>query len=280
MAFVKTPISYPGGKSRAVKMLYEIASEVEFDTYVEPFLGGGSLALYITQMRPDVKVVVNDAFHPLICFWETLRDHPEKLIDHLLVLRSQANTEKECRSLYSECHGILKNIEGTILEKAVAFYVANKMAYGGLMRGTDCFSIYNSKKKFSEDGINKLRKYPDIIKNWTILEEDYSVVVEDNLKNKTLVYLDPPYDIKQPKLYGSEASLHKNFNHEDFKDLCEAWIESLAKIVISYNQEMRNKFSKWHAETYDLYYSMQTTTKYQKEQNSKVELVLTNYFTK
>jgi len=279
LALVKTPISYPGGKSRAVKMLYEIASEVEFDTYVEPFLGGGSLALYITQMRPDVKVFVSDAFHPLVCFWETLRDNPEKLINHLLVLRSQVNTEEECRGLYLECHEILKHIEGTILEKAVAFYVANKMAYGGLMRGDDCFSIYNSKKKFSEYGINKLSKYPDIIRNWAIVEEDYSVVVENNLKNRTLVYLDPPYDIKHSTLYGSEANLHKNFNHDSFTDLCEAWRESLTKIVISYNQEMRDKFPKWHAETYELWYSMQTTTEYQKKQNSKAELVLTNYFT-
>ena len=57
----KTPLRYPGGKSRAVKVLKEDFPK-EFSEFREPFLGGGSMAIHIAKEHQGVDVWVNDKY--------------------------------------------------------------------------------------------------------------------------------------------------------------------------------------------------------------------------
>ncbi|MDD2344989.1 MAG: DNA adenine methylase [Bacteroidales bacterium] len=41
---IKSPLRYPGGKSRAVSLISQILPE--FDEFREPFLGGGSVFIW------------------------------------------------------------------------------------------------------------------------------------------------------------------------------------------------------------------------------------------
>ena len=60
----KTPLRYPGGKSRATKVLLEYVPK-KYDYYVEPFIGGGSMAIALTKIRPNLKVTINDLYFPV-----------------------------------------------------------------------------------------------------------------------------------------------------------------------------------------------------------------------
>ena len=52
---LKTPLRYPGGKSRAVtKMGQYFPNLRDYSEYREPFLGGGSVAIYVSQMYPHL----------------------------------------------------------------------------------------------------------------------------------------------------------------------------------------------------------------------------------
>ena len=54
----KTPLRYPGGKSRACKKMEPFFPDLrDYDVYYEPFLGGGSVALHITKKYPKLKIV-------------------------------------------------------------------------------------------------------------------------------------------------------------------------------------------------------------------------------
>ena len=70
---LKTPLRYPGGKSRAVTKMEnyfpDLSNYVEFR---EPFLGGGSVAIYIAKKYPHLKITVNDLYEPLVNFWQNL----------------------------------------------------------------------------------------------------------------------------------------------------------------------------------------------------------------
>ncbi len=44
---IKSPLRYPGGKSRAIKLFSTLIPE--FDEFREPFLGGGSIFIYAKQ---------------------------------------------------------------------------------------------------------------------------------------------------------------------------------------------------------------------------------------
>ena len=65
----KTPLRYPGGKSRACKKMEPFFPDLRYyDVYYEPFLGGGSVALHVTKKYPNLKIVVNDLYEPLYNF--------------------------------------------------------------------------------------------------------------------------------------------------------------------------------------------------------------------
>ena len=48
----KTPLRYPGGKSRACKKMEPFFPDLrDYDVYYEPFLGGGSVALHLSLIH-------------------------------------------------------------------------------------------------------------------------------------------------------------------------------------------------------------------------------------
>ena len=59
---LKTPLRYPGGKSRAAAQLVS-AFPNEISEFREPFLGGGSVAIEFTKRFPDVPVWVLSLIH-------------------------------------------------------------------------------------------------------------------------------------------------------------------------------------------------------------------------
>ena len=50
---IKSPLRYPGGKSRALKQILPIVPE--FKEFREPFVGGGSVFFALKQLFPDKK---------------------------------------------------------------------------------------------------------------------------------------------------------------------------------------------------------------------------------
>ena len=71
MKAYKTPLRYPGGKSRAVQKLFAyIREDKTYTEFREPFLGGGSFAIEWTKRYPDTSVWVSDLYEPLVNFWQ------------------------------------------------------------------------------------------------------------------------------------------------------------------------------------------------------------------
>ena len=69
-----SPLRYPGGKTRACKILYELLNEHfsmnNIKNLISPFFGGGSFEFYIYN-KHNINVIINDKFKPLISFWNT-----------------------------------------------------------------------------------------------------------------------------------------------------------------------------------------------------------------
>ena len=92
----KTPLRYPGGKSRAcTKMDPYIPDLRDYKEYREPFLGGGSVAIHITKKYPDLNVWVNDLYEPLCNFWKVLQD---KTLGHKMYKRLQELKSRYCEN--------------------------------------------------------------------------------------------------------------------------------------------------------------------------------------
>ena len=76
----KTPLRYPGGKSRAcIKMDQYFPDLRNYVEFREPFLGGGSVALHVSKKYPHLKITVNDLYEPLVNFWQQLQMFGDEL---------------------------------------------------------------------------------------------------------------------------------------------------------------------------------------------------------
>ena len=277
MKSLKTPLRYPGGKSRACTKLDQFLPDLrEYDEYREPFLGGGSVALHITKKYPHLKVWVNDLYEPLVNFWQVLQKDGVTMRNKLLELKTRCPDPASARVLFQESKQYLDNDNTDSLWRAVSFYIVNKCSFSGLTESSS-FSKQASDNNFSFRGIEKLPEYSKIIAKWHITNLTYEELFDESSERHAFVYLDPPYDIKD-NLYGKKGAMHKRFDHDTFAtdcDLCSM------DCLISYNanQLVKDRFKSWQAGEFDLTYTLRSVGEYMREQRERKELVLFNYGT-
>ena len=275
MKSLKTPLRYPGGKSRACTKLDQFFPDLrEYDEYREPFLGGGSVALHITKKYPHLKVWVNDLYEPLVNFWQVLQKDGVTMRNKLLELKTRCPDPASARVLFQESKQYLDNDNTDSLWRAVSFYIVNKCSFSGLTESSS-FSKQASDNNFSFRGIEKLPEYSKIIAKWHITNLTYEELFDESSERRAFIYLDPPYDIKD-NLYGKKGAMHKRFDHDTFAtdcDLCSM------DCLISYNanQLVKDRFKSWQAGEFDLTYTMRSVGEYMREQRERKELVLFNY---
>tara|TARA_B100001093_G_scaffold153469_1_gene146223 strand:- start:1679 stop:2512 length:834 start_codon:yes stop_codon:yes gene_type:complete len=275
MAFLKTPLRYPGGKSRAIKKIAQFFPDLDaYTEYREPFLGGGSVAIYITLQHPTLDVWVNDLYEPLYTFWKQLQLSGEKLRDELLQLKQRHPDPSSARNLFIEAKEYLQKNEWTTepFHKAVSFYIVNKCSFSGLTENSS-FSKMASDQNFSITGIDNLPYYSSLIKKWHITNLPFEKCMTDD--PYAFIYLDPPYAIKD-NLYGHKGDMHKGFDHDRFYRKCAACD---CDQMVSYNSDrlIKERFKDWQAQEYDHTYTMRSVGEYNKEQENRKELLLLNY---
>ncbi len=275
MKALKTPLRYPGGKSRAcTKMDVYIPDLRDYKEYREPFLGGGSVAIHITKKYPHLDIWVNDLYEPLYNFWRVLQDDGYELYKRLQELKSRYPDPGSAKGLFLEAKELVNDYSISPLHRACSFYVINKCSFSGLTESSS-FSKQASDNNFSMRGIEKLQGYTQIIKDWKITNLSYEQLLTDD--KKCFTYLDPPYDIKD-NLYGKKGSMHNGFNHEDFAADCDRFI---GHQLISYNssQLVKDRFKDYQTGEFDLTYTMRSVGEYMREQKERKELLLFNYGT-
>jgi len=276
---LKTPLRYPGGKSRAVPKLCQWLPAT-ITEYREPFLGGGSMAIEITKRYPDLPIWVNDMYEPLYNFWACLQLAGDIMQEKLVKLKKDNSDPDKAKELFLSSKDILSN--GTDVDRAVAFYVVNKCSFSGLTESSS-FSSQASESNFSMRGIENLTSYSKLIRNWKITCTDYSNLVEDCLSysnviacdDNVFIYVDPPYNIKD-NLYGKKGAMHKGFDHDRFANIMD---ETMGNVMISYNNhpDIVQRFLEWRQYDFAHTYTMRSTGTYMIDQTKRRELILLNY---
>jgi DNA adenine methylase len=278
MSRLKTPLRYPGGKSKATtKMAPYFPPKNNVKHYREPFLGGGSVALWMVQNYDLESVWVNDLYWPLYNFWVHLRDRGNELSDALIETKSNYDTPDKARELFQKAHKELTDKDTTDFEKACNFWIANKCSFGGLINATS-FSSLPSQKNFTIKGAQDLKEYSKIIKNWKITNQSYETLLDGTIDDDLFIYLDPPYEISS-NLYGNKGTMHKGFNHDLFAQHCRD-ASVMVNMAISYNadQSVKDRFPDWEQHEFPLTYTMRSNSaNYRKNQPKRNELLLVNY---
>ena len=185
-------LKWVGGKRQILGELISLMPST-YNTYCEPFLGGGALFF---ALHPS-KAIVNDINEELINFYEVVRDDHQALLDIISEYQS-----KDCEEFFYEIRALDRDVENfkktsKVVKAARTFYL-NRTCFNGLYR-VNSKGFFNSPYgkpiyKFIID-TDRFVAMSTYLKehNITLCSNTYEYVL-DKLKKGDFVYLDPPYD--------------------------------------------------------------------------------------
>ena len=203
---MKPLVKYRGGKSKEIPSFINYIPK-QFDTYFEPFLGGGAVFFHLEPQ----KAVINDINAKLMTFYLDVKEKYEVVSEQLAGLQAlyEANqaeykklkelhpdkrVENKNEALYYELRDMFNHkIESQYLDSVVYFFI-NKTAYSGMIR-------YNAQGEYNvpfgryQNFNTQLvtRGHHKLLQRALLFTVDYSTVFNMATEND-FMFLDPPYD--------------------------------------------------------------------------------------
>lgn len=266
---IKSPLRYPGGKSRAIKQISEYLPE-KFSEFREPFVGGGSVFIHLKQTFPDLKIAINDLNPELFIFWYFAQSDLLKLVSEVRQIKENSPDGK---LLFTKLANIDVNTLSD-LERAVRFFVLNRITFSGTIESGG-FSLESFHKRFTISSIDRLEKLETILtEDIKITNLDYSHLINEPGEN-VFIFLDPPYfKAEKSKLYGKKGDLHTGFNHQKFAEILKQcphnWL-----ITYDDSPEIRENFKWANIISWELQYGMNNYK--QKTAEKGKELFISNF---
>ena len=171
---MKSPLRYPGGKTRAVKLIMEHIPDC--GELCSPFLGGGSVELAVAAR--GTKVYGYDIFEPLAWFWKALAEDREALAD---MADSYRKDHEDYKKGDVQLRGLLKddfkNLREELreeteysLENAAKFYAINRSSFSGATFSGG-WSRKASYARFTDSSIDRIREFEE--PNLTVGHADF-----------------------------------------------------------------------------------------------------------
>lgn len=208
-------VKWAGGKRQMVKVLRAYAPE-SYNTYIEPFLGGGA---FFFELMPEVATV-SDINEELINAYRVIRERVEELIEDL---RRHANTPDyyyRIRALDPQSLDPVK--------RASRFIYLNKTCYNGLYRENSRgnfnvpFGYYRNPRILEEENLRAISRYLKSAQV-VILNRDFREVCA-SAKSGDFVYLDPPY-YPESSVSSFTRYTRYDFTERDHVELAEVFRE-------------------------------------------------------
>lgn len=279
-------LKYRGGKSREIpKFLHHIPKN--FDTYIEPFFGGGAVYFYL---EPD-NAIVNDFNLRLMTFYGDLKNNYCQMRKQLDQIQDEyeinqinfkklkmKNPDKKVpnknEALYYDMRNWFNYNEDSPYLDSVIYFFINKTAYSGMIR-------YNNSGEYNVPfgrypNLNtKLitQQHSDLLQSAELLNVDYSAVF-DMARENDFIFLDPPYDCifndygNINMMNGFDESQHIRLA-EDFKNLpCRA-LMIIGKTLLT-----ENLYREFIVDEYYKNYSVNIKNRFN---NDKMHIVVRNY---
>ena len=233
---MKTPLRYPGGKSRAVKhILPHIPEDVK--RVCSPFFGGGSVELALASRGTEVRGY--DKMKQLVWFWMALCGDNNMLADEVAKLQESytirnGDTVTGCsKESFNRYRDDLKTDSFMFsYERAAKYYAINRASFSGATFSGG-WSEKASYARFTDSSIQRLRDFE--AKNFRVDYADFEDAMDYH--PNAFLYLDPPYMLPttQNALYGTNGNLHRTFDHEKLYSL----LTKRTGWVMSYNDDKK-----------------------------------------
>lgn len=252
-----SPLRYPGGKGKMAGVFKRIIEENALldGTYVEPFVGGGSVALSLLLNDYVSRIVINDKDRSIYAFWHSVLNDAERLCRAIADTAVNMDVWRRQKAVQAEKE------EADLLELGFSTFFLNRtnrsgIIKGGVIGGNDQTGNYLIDARFNKADlmarIERIADYSDRIE----LHNDDAVMlingIKDTMSDRTLYYLDPPYYEKGPGLYMNY------FKDDDHRNIA-ATVGSISrgKWVVTYDNHpfISELYSHYRQREFSLSYS-------------------------
>lgn len=282
---MKPILKYRGGKSREIKFFKDLIPD--FDTYIEPFFGGGSVFF---DLEPE-KSIINDINSSLIKFYTEVRDiYPtiraeldilqkeyEENRKKFMLLKSENPEERvhdENETVYYRIRDMFNEKVEQKLSFGTIYYYINKTAYSGMIRYNQNgeYNVpYGRYANFNTKLLTKEHSF--LLKNSSILNGNY-IEAFNKSTSKDFIFLDPPYDTIFSE-YGNEA-FTGDFGEKEHRKLAEDFrnLDAKTMLVIGETPLIRELYSPFIYDSYGKSYAVNIRNRFKSEAN---HLIISNY---
>ena len=259
---LKPIIKWSGGKSDEIKQ-FEQYLPTSYDTYLEPFIGGGSLFFHLAPL----KAVISDVHKELIDLYTCIGSGKAKEIHEFMALNP--NDEETY-------YKIRDKMEITCsLDSAKRFYYQRKTCFRGMLR-------YNKDGKFNIPfGRYKTINYSELLNTnyeqlldrTTVLNQSFEYVFENYNDENNFMFLDPPYDSEFTD-YG-----YCQFGKEHQKRLAELFKTTKIKclMVIGKTKFIEELYAGYIVSEYDKKYKFKLYAGRVGDEINTKHLIIKNY---
>ncbi|GAB4235487.1 MAG: hypothetical protein Tsb0034_09620 [Ekhidna sp.] len=232
--FVRTPITYYGGKQRLVSLILSLIPVHKL--YCEPFVGGA--AVFFAKEASEMEVI-NDLNGEVVNFYRACHSDFKKL-------EKLIQSTPHSRQVHRETQEILKDAsKHDQVKRAWAFWVQTNMSFSARVFGGYAYEkksngtlkrYVNKKLAFNKEVCDRLNMV-DIENN------DGLQVIKSRDTSDSFFYCDPPY-------FNSNMGHYKGYSEKDFKDLLITLSKIEGKFLLSsYPSDILTKYTKrykWH----------------------------------
>ncbi|GAA6622154.1 DNA adenine methylase [Scytonema sp. NUACC26] len=203
-------LKWAGGKGQLIEQMNSFLpnglTEGSIAKYIEPFVGGGAVFLYLVQNYPIKEVFIFDVNIELVIAYRTIQHSVEKLIPIVLDIQNKylSLDENERKTYFYQIRAefnLQRNeidvtkYNSTWIERTAQIIFLNRTCFNGLFRvnsnGDFNVPIGKYKKPNICDKTN-LKAVSEALQKTQIHYGDFSEC-EQYVDGNTFVYFDPPY---------------------------------------------------------------------------------------
>ncbi|GGR11239.1 DNA adenine methylase [Deinococcus ruber] len=197
-------VKWAGGKRKLMRTILSYAP-ITFERYLEPFLGGGALALALGIPG----MLLNDVNGDLINAYMVISEFPVALTTELDRLKALHSEE------FYYFVRALNPMGMTPVEQAARFIYLNKAGFNGLYRVNRAgqFNVpFGHNPNPSLYDVMVLQAVANVVAASTVSCLPYDQFLRQNARQGDFIYLDPPY------IPVSEYSDFKRYTKEQFRE--------------------------------------------------------------
>lgn len=193
-------VKWAGGKGQLLTELNKMIPS-QFNTYFEPFLGGGAIFFYLVSRGAKFdNAYLSDTNIELISAYKAIKVNPKGVIELLQIYDIEYKKYPSYSQQQKEYYFRLRNARNKIklssdVEIAARLIALNRTCFNGLYRVNRRGEFNVPPGKYKNPLIcdsSNLENVSNALARATILAEDYKNVTQ-NAQKGDFIYFDPPY---------------------------------------------------------------------------------------